>query len=160
MKKINIITLFIFICCLFYTCFSFGQSWKQKGYFSLSLGYVPANNSFCYLSGNLTAGRGIGRGFLEYNQIITLSSDQYAPKLFQVRTGARFELDRYLEIRPFVGYSLTSVPKNESKVIGQGICLGAYMLQEVPNSEIWIKYELSVNNRCLVIPSIGMVAKF
>ncbi len=157
MKKISLIALFVFFCVLIHTCFSFGQG---KGYMSLSLGYVPAQNSFCYLSGNLTAGREIGAGFLEYNQIITLSADQYAPKLFQVRTGARFTLDRLIELRPFIGYSLTSVPKNESKVIGQGICLGAYMLQEVPNSEVWIKYELSVNNRCLIIPSIGVVGKF
>lgn len=155
MKKITLISIMII-----YSLSSFAQYSKQKGYCAISLGYVPAGNARFYLSANLTAGREIGAMFLEYNQVITLSPDKEAPKLFQARTGFLIDLDRDIQLRPFAGYSLTSTPKNDNARVGQSACAGAYLVQRFPHSGLSIKYELSINNKALIVPAIGMMAKF
>ena len=157
MKKITIVTLFLFSCLLLHTCYSFAQINKHNGYASLALGYVPGSQS--YLSANLTAGRNIGQSFLEYNQIITLSPEVSAPKMLQIRTGYRFELDKDIDARLIIGYSLTSMPTNESDRVGHGMTFGGSIIQEV-NRDIAIRYELTVSNHFTFAPSIGAWISF
>ena len=121
---------------------------------------MPSGGNAGYIGLQLTAGRDIGSTFLEYSQTITLSPETDAAKLFQLRGGYSFTLDKALEVRPFVGYSLSSVPKDESKRTGQSGCLGAALVQEVGNSDLSIRYELSINNNLLIVPSVGAVVRF
>lgn len=160
MKKITIITAFILFCLVCHCLYSFGQVNRKTGYCSFSAAYVPSGGNAGYIGLQLTAGRNIGSSFLEYSQTITLSPETDAAKLFQIRGGYSFNLDKSLEIRPFIGYSLSSIPNNESKRIGHAACFGAALVQNVANSDLSIKYELSVNNGFLIVPSIGAVVRF
>ena len=155
MKTLTLITLF-----LISYLYSFGQINHKQGYCSFSAAYVPSGGNAGYIGLQLTAGRDIGSTFLEYSQTITLSPETDAAKLFQLRGGYSFTLDKALEVRPFVGYSLSSVPKDESKRTGQSGCLGAALVQEVGNSDLSIRYELSINNNLLIVPSVGAVVRF
>ncbi len=157
MKKITIITAFLFACFTFHTCYAIAQINKHNGYASLALGYVPGSSS--YLSANLTAGRNIGPSFLEYNQIITLSPEISAPKVLQVRTGYSFELDKDIAARVIIGYSLTSMPTDESDRVGHGMTFGGSIIQEV-NRDIAIRYELTMSNHFTFAPSIGAWIRF
>lgn len=160
MKKINLILLFVLACLLCHCVYCFGQSNRKNGYCSFSGAYVPSGGNAGYLAIQLTAGRDINSMFVEYSQTITLSPETDAAKLFQVRSGYSFSLDKALNLRPFVGYSLSSVPSDESKRVSHSVCFGAALVQNVPNSDLSIKYELSLNNSMLIVPSIGALVRF
>lgn len=155
MKTVTLITLFLISCLC-----SFGQINHKQGYCSFSAAYVPSGGNAGYIGLQLTAGRNIGRSFLEYSQTITLSPETDAAKLFQLRGGYSFTLDKALEVRPFVGYSLSSIPKDESKRVSQSGCLGAALVQEIGNGDLLIRYEVSINNNLLIVPSVGAVVRF
>ena len=155
MKTITLTTLLL-ISCLY----SFGQPNRKQGYCSFSAAYVPSGGNAGYIGLQLTAGRDIGRSFLEYSQTITLSPETDAAKLLQLRGGYSFSLDKSLEVRPFVGYSLSSIPKDESKRVSHSGCIGAALVQEIGHSDLSIRYELSLNNSFLIVPSIGAVVRF
>lgn len=160
MKKITLITLFLIGCLVCHCLYSFGQVNRKQGYCSFSAAYVPSGGNAGYIGLQLTAGRDIGSTFLEYSQTITLSPEVDAAKLFQVRGGYSFDLDKCLEIRPFVAYGLSSVPKDESKRVSHSGCIGAALVQNVDHSDLSIKYELSLNNNFLIVPSIGALVRF
>jgi hypothetical protein len=155
MKKLVLFFLLLRSCTP-----AMGQYNHQQGYASLNLAWVPGGNNMGWLGCQLTIGRQIGKAFAEYNQNITLTPDANAPKLFQFRGGVRLPLDRELTLRPFVGYSITSVPQNKCNKVGHGITAGAYLVQEIKRSDVSIRYELSVSNHFLIVPSIGMFVKF
>jgi len=140
--------------------YCFGQINRKQGYCSFSAAYVPSGGNAGYIGLQLTAGRDIGSSFLEYSQTITLSPETDAAKLLQLRAGYSFDLDKALEVRPFIGYSLCSIPKDESKRVSHSGCIGAALVQNIDHSDLSIKYELSVNNNFLIVPSIGALVRF
>lgn len=132
----------------------------MKGYAAFASAWVPGGNNTGWIACQLTAGRQVLKcWFVEYNQTITLTPDAAAAKLLQGRAGPQIQLSRELMARPFVGYSITSVPKNEVRKVGHSLCFGAYLIQDV-GCDFAIKYEVSCNNNFLLIPSIGAIVKF
>lgn len=154
------ITAFILVLLIIWASVSFGQINRKQGYCSFSPAWVPSGDNTGYIALQLTAGRNIGKSFLEYSQTITLSPETSAAKLFQLRGGYCFDLDKNLNLRPFAGYSLSSIPANETSRVGHSACIGAALIQDIDHSDLSIKYELSINNSFLVIPSIGAVVRF
>lgn len=152
MKKITLITAFLFACFTLHTCYAFGQS------FSMVAAYVPKSpKGFVALNASVSVP--VQSFVIEYNQVITLSPKIDAPKFFQVRGGYMFELDRECTVVPFVGYSLSSIPNNENKRVSHGMTVGGYLEQEV-NKEVSVKYEISLNNRFQPVVGIGMLVHF
>ncbi len=127
----------------------------QKPYVSLALGYMPQKGNYGYLSAQLTAGSHIGKHWCaEYNQNISLSPAEFAPKYVQVRTGPVFKFNRQYTIYTVAGYSITSVPSNANRRVGHGVTAAVYLVQQT-GGDFQIKYELSVNNGFHLVPSIG-----
>lgn len=152
MKKITLITAFLFACFTLHTCYAFGQS------VSLSAAYVPKSPKG-FVSANLSVSIPVHSFVIEYNQVITLSPKVEAPKYFQLRSGYSFELDRECTLVPFAGYSLSSIPNNEMKRVSHGMTIGGYVEQSV-NKEVSVKYEISLNNRFQPVIGIGMLVHF
>lgn len=134
---------------------------QKQGYVSLCTAYVPLHHNTGYLGAQLTVGAKNRQGiFLEYNQCVSLTSFVGAAKLFQLRGGKSFRLDRELSVSPFIGYSLNSAPVNENRKVGMGATFGCYIVQEIAKSDFSIKYELSCNNSFIIVPSIGFFTTF
>ncbi len=148
----------LFLLAFFFCSVSFAQN--KNGYGGISAAYMPVKNDLGFLACQVTVGRDCGRLFLEYNQIVTITWETAIPSFFQLRGGLLFHPSHDLYVKPFVGYSLTSAPKNENHNVGQGICAGCYIVQNIPHSDVAIKYELSVNNGYKIVPSIGLLSKF
>jgi hypothetical protein len=149
-----------FIAVILLSAMLLSAQTNKKGYIAFAAAWVPGGNNNGWIACQLTAGSQVGRTwFVEYNQTITLTPAAAAAKLLQGRTGPQIQLSQELMVRPFVGYSITSVPKNEARKAGHSLCFGAYLVQEV-GCEFSIKYEVSCNNNFLLIPSIGAIVKF
>lgn len=157
MKRLSF-TAAIVLC----TMFCNAQQPDLNGYGGMAAAWVPGGNNNGWVALQLTVGREFSRTwYAEYNQTITLSPQVEAPKLIQARAGMIYQIDKAITLRPFVGYSITSVPASSERRVGHGACLGASLVQYVARSKtVYIKYELSVNNSFLVVPSIGMMVKF
>lgn len=157
MKRLSF-TAAIVLCAMFCNA----QQPNLNGYGGMAAAWVPGGDNNGWMALQLTVGREFNHTwYAEYNQTITLSPQVEAPKLIQARAGMIYTLDKAISLRPFIGYSITSVPASLEHRIGHGACLGASLVQYVSRTEtVYIKYELSVNNRFLVVPSIGVMVKF
>jgi hypothetical protein len=133
---------------------------QTKPYVALSLGYMTQQGTKGYLSAQLTAGAELGKHWcLEYNQNIAMSSQEFAYRYVQVRTGPVFKFNRQYTLHTVAGYSVTSVPTNTSKKIGHGVTAAIYLIQNC-GGDYKIKYELSVNNGLHIVPTIGALLTF
>lgn len=149
----------IFFALLLVTVNSFGRVRyiKPSGYASFSVGFIPLVNNTGNLSCNLSVGYG-GNLFVEYSQIIGLSSSVCVPKIFQIRSGYSFRFD-CLELRPFLGAGVMGATSLESAHKANVVyCGGVSLIQDI-HKDFKIKYELSLNNG-YVIPAIGMHVEF
>lgn len=158
--KIFLITTFlgfVLFLLLSLSCSARVRYIKPSGYACFSVGFIPLVNNTGNLSCNLSVGYG-GNMFVEYSQIIGLSSSVYVPKMFCVRSGYSFRFD-CLELRPFAGIGVMPVTSLEDSREAKPVyCGGVSLLQDI-HKDFKIKYELSVNNG-YIIPSIGMHVEF
>lgn len=157
MKRLSF-TAAIVLCAMFCNA----QQPNLNGYGGMAAAWVPGGNNNGWVALQLTVGREFNRTwYAEYNQTVTLSPQVEAPKLIQARAGMIYAIDKAITLRPFVGYSITSVPASSERRVGHGACFGASLVQYMARTKtVYIKYELSVNNRFLVVPSIGVMVKF
>lgn len=133
---------------------------SQNPYVAFAVGYMPQKNNTGYLSAEVTAGAHIGKSWcIEYNQNISLSSDQIAPKYIQLRTGPVINLNQQFSLYTVAGYSITSVPCNTYHKVGHGVTAAFYLVQRICK-DFQIKYEFSVNNGFQLVPSIGARLSF
>jgi hypothetical protein len=133
-------------------------------YISMGGGVVPTSKETgVRLSLNMTAGVLFGKKqvspFVEGNMVVALTPLITAPNLFQLRVGPSVKMDRCLTMRPFAGLSITTRQTDRSRTVGYGVNAGCYLIQDV-GGDFKIKYELSISNQAIIVPSIAAFLTF